>query len=197
MIYGQIKKDIGMILRQICEQKGIAIIEAEDCPDNIHMLIIFSPKFSISYVMGYLKGKSSLIQSALRDSMKTAYEKFCAAYEDTRYEFGITADDVWLTWLKTGVQQAISFLENDLTQELGLCLVPLYQDFLHYSTDLWKKIGTPGIHDYDINQRRVFRREAERNFMDLFQNVSILMDKFICYGIMGGTVTNNENQLFS
>lgn len=61
MIYGQIKKDIGMILRQICEQKGIAIIEAEDCPDNIHMLIIFSPKFSISYVMGYLKGKSSLM----------------------------------------------------------------------------------------------------------------------------------------
>lgn len=126
--------------------------------------------------LGSIVWNGTHIQSALRDSMKTAYEKFCAAYEDTRYEFGITADDVWLTWLKTGVQQAISFLENDLTQELGLCLVPLYQDFLHYSTDLWKKIGTPGIHDYDINQRRVFRREAERNFMDLFQNVSILMD---------------------
>ena len=57
VIYGQIKKDIGQILRQLCEQKGIEIIEAEACPDHIHMLISFSPKYSISYVMGYLKGK--------------------------------------------------------------------------------------------------------------------------------------------
>ena len=61
VIYGQIKKDIGQILRQLCEQKGIEIIEAEACPDHIHMLISFPPKYSISYVMGYLKGKSSLI----------------------------------------------------------------------------------------------------------------------------------------
>lgn len=93
--------------------------------------------------LGSIVWNGTHIQSALRDSMKAAYEKFCAAYEDTHYEFGITTDDVWLTWLKTGVQQAISFLENDLTQELGLCLVPLYQDFLHYSTDLWKKNWNP------------------------------------------------------
>ena len=61
MIYGQIKKDIGQILRKLCEQKDIEIIEAEACPDHIHMLISFSPKYSISYVMGYLKGKSSLM----------------------------------------------------------------------------------------------------------------------------------------
>ena len=59
VIYGQIKKDIGQILRKLCEQKDIEIIEAEACPDHIHMLISFSPKCSISYVMGYLKGKSS------------------------------------------------------------------------------------------------------------------------------------------
>ena len=53
MIYGQIKKDIGQILRKLCEQKDIEIIEAEACPDHIHMLISFSPKYSISYVMGY------------------------------------------------------------------------------------------------------------------------------------------------
>ncbi len=57
VVYGQIKKDIGQILRQLCEQKGIEIIEAEACPDHIHMLISFSPKYSIAYVMGYLKGK--------------------------------------------------------------------------------------------------------------------------------------------
>ena len=47
VIYGQIKKDIGQILRQLCEQKGIEIIEAEACPDHIHMLISFPPKYSI------------------------------------------------------------------------------------------------------------------------------------------------------
>ena len=48
VIYGQIKKDIGQILRKLCEQKDIEIIEAEACPDHIHMLISFSPKYSIS-----------------------------------------------------------------------------------------------------------------------------------------------------
>lgn len=51
VIYGQIKKDIGQILRQLCEQKGIETIEAEVCPDHIHMLISFPSKYSISYVM--------------------------------------------------------------------------------------------------------------------------------------------------
>ena len=60
MIYGQIKKDIGQILRKLCEQKGVEIIEAEACPDHIHMLISIPPKFSVAEVMGYLKGKSSL-----------------------------------------------------------------------------------------------------------------------------------------
>ena len=54
VIYGQIKKDIGQILRQLCEQKGIETIEAEICPDHIHMLISFPSKYSISYVMGYM-----------------------------------------------------------------------------------------------------------------------------------------------
>ena len=44
VIYGQIKKDIGQILRQLCEQKGIELIEAEACPNHIHMLISFSSK---------------------------------------------------------------------------------------------------------------------------------------------------------
>ena len=40
-IYGQLRKDIGEILRKLCEQKGVEIIEAEACPDHIHMLVIF------------------------------------------------------------------------------------------------------------------------------------------------------------
>ena len=83
VIYGQIKKDIGQILRQLCEQKGIEIIEAEACPDHIHMLISFPPKYSISYVMGYLKGKSSLMIYEKWGNMKYKYRNrqfWCRGY---------------------------------------------------------------------------------------------------------------------
>ena len=60
-IYGQIKKDIGAILRNLCEQKKIEIIEAQAWPDHIHMLISIPPKYSVAQIMGYLKGKSSLM----------------------------------------------------------------------------------------------------------------------------------------
>ena len=60
-IYGQLKKDIGEILRKLCEQKGVEIIEAEACPDHIHMLVSVPPYLSIAQCMGFLKGKSSLM----------------------------------------------------------------------------------------------------------------------------------------
>ena len=60
-IYGQIRTDIGVILRKLCEQKGVEIIQAEACPDHIHMLISIPPKYSVAQIMGYLKGKSSLM----------------------------------------------------------------------------------------------------------------------------------------
>ena len=61
VIYGKIKKDIGDILRKLCEWKGVEIIEAEACPDHIHMLASIPPKISVSSFMGYLKGESSLM----------------------------------------------------------------------------------------------------------------------------------------
>ena len=60
-ICGKIRKDIGVIIRRLCEQKGIEIIEAELCPDHIHMLVSIPPKYSVASIMGYLKGKSSLM----------------------------------------------------------------------------------------------------------------------------------------
>ena len=60
VIYGKIKADIGTILRKLCEYKGVEIIEAEACPDHIHMLVSIPPKLSVSQFVGYLKGKSSL-----------------------------------------------------------------------------------------------------------------------------------------
>lgn len=60
-IYGKVKKDIGIILRQLCERKGVEIIEASLCKDHIHMLVSIPPKISVSSFVGYLKGKSSLM----------------------------------------------------------------------------------------------------------------------------------------
>ena len=60
-IYGKLKKDIGAILRKLCNQKGVEIIEAEACPDHIHMLVSIPPHISIAQFMGYLKGKSTLM----------------------------------------------------------------------------------------------------------------------------------------
>ena len=53
VIYGELKKDIGWILRKLCEDKGVEIIEAEACPDHVHLLLSIPPKISISSFMGY------------------------------------------------------------------------------------------------------------------------------------------------
>ena len=72
-IYGQIWTDIGSILRKLCEYKGVEIIEAETCPDHIHMLVSIPPKYSVSQFMGYLKGKSSLMIFDRHANLKYKY----------------------------------------------------------------------------------------------------------------------------
>ena len=72
-IYGEIKVDIGKILRQLCQQKGVEIIEAELCKDHIHMLISIPPKYSVSSIMGYLKGESSLMIFDRHANLKYKY----------------------------------------------------------------------------------------------------------------------------
>ena len=61
VIYTKIKADIGRMLRKLCEIKGVEIIEAEACKDHIHMFLSIPPKYSVSQIVGYLKGKSSLM----------------------------------------------------------------------------------------------------------------------------------------
>ena len=73
VIYNEIKADIGKILRQLCQQKGVEIIEAEACPDHIHMLLKIPPKYSVSQIMGYLKGKSSLMIFDRHANLKYKY----------------------------------------------------------------------------------------------------------------------------
>lgn len=73
VIYNEIKADVGYILQKLCEQKGIEIIEANACPDHIHMLICIPPKFSVSQIMGYLKGKSRLMIFDRHANLKYKY----------------------------------------------------------------------------------------------------------------------------
>lgn len=71
--YGKIKVDIGRILRKLCEQKGVEIVEAEACPDHIHMLVSIPPSISVAQFMGYLKGKSSLMIFDRHANLKYKY----------------------------------------------------------------------------------------------------------------------------
>ena len=73
VIYGKIKADIGKILRTLCEQKKVNIIEAEACPDLIHMLVEIPPNISVAQFMGYLKGKSALMIFDRHANLKYKY----------------------------------------------------------------------------------------------------------------------------
>ena len=73
VFYQEKRTDIGKILRQLCEWKGVKIIEAEVCPDHIPMLVEIPPKYSVSGVMGYLKGKSSLMIFDRHANLKYKY----------------------------------------------------------------------------------------------------------------------------
>ena len=81
--YGSRKIEIGAISRKLCNWKGINIIEAEVCADHVHMLIEIPPKYSVSGIMGYLKGKSSLLIYERWGNAKYKYrnrEFWCRGY---------------------------------------------------------------------------------------------------------------------
>ena len=71
VIYNKLRKDIGQIIRMLCERKpGVMLLEAEACPDHIHMLLEIPPKYSIAEFMGYLKSKSTLMIFERHANMK-------------------------------------------------------------------------------------------------------------------------------
>ncbi len=73
VIFNQLKVDIGKIIRMLCDRKGITIIEAEMCPNHVHMLISIPPKMSVSGAIGYIKGKSTLLIFDRHADMKYKY----------------------------------------------------------------------------------------------------------------------------
>ncbi|NMD44873.1 MAG: IS200/IS605 family transposase [Clostridiales bacterium] len=83
VFYGEKKTEVGRILRQLCEWKGVKIIEAECCADHIHMLLEIPPKMSVSSFMGYLKGKSATMLYEQFGELKYNYrnlEFWCKGY---------------------------------------------------------------------------------------------------------------------
>ena len=83
VFYGEKRLEIGKILRQLCNWKGVKIVEAEVCPDHVHMLLEIPPKMSVSGFMGYLKGKSSIMIYEKWGNMKFKYrnrEFWCRGY---------------------------------------------------------------------------------------------------------------------
>lgn len=73
VIYGKLKTDIGQILRKLCEEKKVEILEAEAMPDHIHMLVSIPPYLSIAQFMGFLKGKSTLMIFDRHANLKYKY----------------------------------------------------------------------------------------------------------------------------
>ena len=83
IVYGQIKKDIGEIIRKLCNEKKVEIIEAEACPNHIHMLVSIPPYLSIAQFVGFLKSKSALMIFDRHANLKYKYgnRKFwCRGY---------------------------------------------------------------------------------------------------------------------
>ena len=83
VFYKEKREAVGKILRQLCEWKGVQIVEAEVCPDHVHMLVEIPPKIAVSSFMGYLKGKSSTMLYEQFGELKYKYrnrEFWCKGY---------------------------------------------------------------------------------------------------------------------
>lgn len=83
VFYKEKRKAIGKILRQLCEWKGVNIIEAEICPNHVHILVEIPPKIALSSFVGHLKGKSSTKLYEQFGELKYKYRKrefWCKGY---------------------------------------------------------------------------------------------------------------------
>ena len=75
VIYKKLKADIGQILRKLCEEKKVEILEAQACSDHIHMMVSIPPKLSVAEFMGYLKGKSTLMLYDRHPELQSKWDK--------------------------------------------------------------------------------------------------------------------------
>ena len=101
IIYGQLREDIGRILRELCERKEVEIVEATACSDHVHMLLRIPPKISVSSFMGYLKGKSTLMIFERHANLKYKYGNrnfWCKGYYVTTVGKNKTAIEKYIKY---------------------------------------------------------------------------------------------------
>lgn len=118
IIYGKYKKSIGEIIRSLCKRKGVNIIEANACPDHIHMLVEIPPKLSISQFMGYLKGKSSLMIFDRHANLKYRYgnRKFwCRGY--------------YVDTVRRNKNKIQSYIKNQLKEDYMTDQLTLFEEY--------------------------------------------------------------------
>ena len=60
VFYGRMRKEVGTILRELCRQRGIELLEGHLMPDHVHMCLSIPPKYSVAHTIGFLKGKSAV-----------------------------------------------------------------------------------------------------------------------------------------
>ena len=128
VIYNQIKVDIRKILRKLCEQKGIEIIEAELCPDHIHMLIAIPPKYSVAQIMGYLKGKSSLMIFDRHANMKYKYGNrhfWCRGY--------------YVDTVGKNTKRIAEYIRNQLQEDIANDQLTLFENIDPFTGEKYKK----------------------------------------------------------
>ncbi len=128
VIYNQIRADIRKILRKLCEQKGIEILEAEACPDYIHMLIAIPPKYSVAQVMGYLKGKSSLMIFDRHANLKYKYGNrhfWCRGY--------------YVDTVGKNAKKIKEYIRNQLQEDIANDQLSMYETVDPFTGEKYKK----------------------------------------------------------
>ena len=143
VIYGKIKKDIGAILRKLCEFKGVEIIEANACKDHIHMLVSIPPKIAVSSFMGYLKGKSSLMIFDKHANLKYRYDNrnfWCRGY--------------YVDTVGKNKERIAEYVRNQLQEDIALDQLSLKEYFDPYCYEI-------GINSYGEKVLKVNYEDVE------------------------------------
>ena len=128
VINNQIKTDIGRILRKLCEQKSVEIIEAEACPDHIHMLLSIPPKYSVAQIMGYLKGKSSLMIFDRHANLKYKYGNrhfWCRGY--------------YVDTVGKNKKRIEEYIRNQLQEDIACDQISLFETVDPFTGEKYKK----------------------------------------------------------
>ena len=113
-LYGRVRRKVGEILRELCQQRGIELLEVKTMPDHVHMLLSVPPKYSIAHTIGFLKGKSAV--RIHRNVLKTKGTLFGRSFWARGYCVSTVG------WDEKGIRKYIREQEKLQQEQLGLDL---------------------------------------------------------------------------